>query len=83
MKASKVLRIAAQRIERGLNVLGCPAVNRIQRDSDKAMHYFNLFKPPRIHHNSVWFGDWLIQENQDCRVLALCFAAAIAESEGQ
>lgn len=46
----------------------------------KAREYFNLFKPDDASIFDFWFG--LSGENLELRALALTFAAAIAESEG-
>jgi len=45
----------------------------------KPMQYFRLCKPNHLNGNTIsgWFGD-----DSSSRIIALCLAAAIAESEG-
>lgn len=42
-----------------------------------------LFKPEHTSRPLYWFGSLGPAENNKARVLALCFMAAIAESEGR
>jgi len=82
MKLSKVFRNASRAIELGKNVYCCTAIDDATwfGDPDRlpALYYFNdLFKPTR---NRTY---WWPQHDRDSRVVALCFAAAIAESEGK
>ena len=86
MKPSVVLRHAARRVERKQNVYGCTAIKMacglscLSDNSEvpqQVWGYFRLIGGNR-GLGSPWWGLW-----DDSRIVALCLAAAIAESEGQ
>jgi hypothetical protein len=66
-------------------ICGCGAIWSVASDDsteDVAMGYFTMFKPAQC--NSLgWFGSYAKSElaAKEHRVLSLCMAAAIAESE--
>lgn len=88
MKPSQILREAARRIDAGEDPCGCWAIDGAYGDDKhhahkwRAKEFFHLIAP---HANTigVWFGGTWSPINQSRRVIALCLAAAIAESEGQ
>lgn len=94
MKPSEVLRRAARIAEEvpyrgsGLNEnrCGCGAIMDVCHGIlyEIASEYFNLCRPSE-YAGGAWFGDYAFENKQGKahRVLALCLAAAIAESEGQ
>lgn len=87
MKPSVVLMKAAKLIECGSQRLSCLAIDEASRTSakgyaDAKLIFSELFEPPS-RRGLVWFGQSKDPRNQDRRVIALCLAAAIAESEGK
>jgi hypothetical protein len=91
MKSSEILREAARSVERGLDSYGCWAiVDAAEADyglsleetiknsapATKAMTYFRLLSP------RIAFSTWWDFDDQGPRIIGLCLAAAIAESEG-
>ena len=92
LKPSEVYREAARRIAEPLaiqwtcweieNVLGIPRHNPDVKEKDKhylVRKYEAMFKPENSGH--CWGYAWGYEERLDCRILALCFMAAIAEDE--
>ena len=68
---------------------GSKAEQRAYNDSERAMKYVKQFASLRAKTGKYWFGgpcrmggSWPEVEAQDLRILAACFAAAVAESEG-
>ena len=45
-------------------------------------YYAELFMPMCAWSDQAWFGE-ITDKNRNVRIVALCFAAAIAESEGK
>lgn len=91
VKPSEILRKAALWIERDIewSGLGCCAIScAAQYDDHKeesAMHYFRQVGPRIDTHEDPWWGNWETYRaptNQCARIIGLCLAAAIAESEG-
>lgn len=95
MKPSEILREAARIAsdvpftECGLpdqNRCGCGAIlDAAGMESDsQANVYFELFRPNHLVAGG-WFGsfDLAAVQAKEHRILALCLAAAIAESDGQ
>lgn len=90
MKPSKVLREAARIVERSRrpNYCGCPAIGAVlgiyflDRDlPEPVMGYFRLVAPsPDSSPYGAW---WRGPEEKGERIIGLCLAAAIAESEGK
>ena len=98
MKMSEVYRRAAEVIEEGGMLYACDAIGvavgwfspdgcnkpHPYRNKDlrnQALMYFaELFRPERRSY--YWFGP-TTGENKKPRILALCFMAAIMESEGR
>ena len=93
MKSSEILRKAARLWERrSENYLGlCGTVKDLcgcfdysldgdvpaaYRQANKAMEYVKRFAPQNATCDNYWF------ESRGQRILAACFAAAVAESEG-
>lgn len=98
MKSSEILREAARLIERGIEEFSCKAVARalgIYKGRDVTPYWrvepVVLRTPAIAAYSVLWerppsscdFADEITQEGRDERVIALCLAAAIAESEGQ
>jgi len=90
MKSSKILLRAAELIEyedyefhKGCcHAIRIASQNRF-REYDTAMWYFWYLAPKRLYSTrQYWFGNLQKKKNQNRRELALMFAAAIAESEG-
>lgn len=84
MKISEIFRQAAWFIEQDEADYCCTAIDDVcyalvEYDTEKtALKYFDaLFKPMR---NPIFWWDVI---DRDSRVVALCLAAAIAESEGK
>ena len=89
MKSSEILREAARLIELGLNDCGCAAIMAAAHWEKPAiraaMEPFLLFSPPEKNENEVWWGAsemFWTGEHRDARIIGLCLAAAISESEG-
>lgn len=92
MKPSEILRKAARTVEREPMELGCCAILAIQpfaasEEESDAFHWFDLIKPLRPRGaEDPWWGGWGTYpepRNHNARIIGLCLAAAIAESEGQ
>lgn len=86
MKSSKILRKAARMVDRGYDEGGCCAIIdsapiRTDADYERAMKRFEMVKPRRTNTNLYWW-DIHSKEGNDARIIGLCLAAAIAESEG-
>ena len=89
MKLSDVYRSAAVKCSKIDPVYAsCYAINEAAGrhyqvcgpESDK---YSALFAPQTNYNDQAWGEEWGNDtERRNCRVLALCFMAAIAESEG-
>ena len=86
MTLSEVFRNAARQIEIGENSFCCTAIDYAMwdavwyavQDEHSAREYFaELFSPTR---RRIW---WWRRDDRDSRIVALCLAAAIAESEGE
>lgn len=86
MKFSEIFRRAARRIEKGRNSFCCYAIeDQYDVDLEERIPARNYFLDIYGHRNKPdigVFGKADIKANQDRRVIALCLAAAIAESEG-
>lgn len=95
MLPSQLLREAATEVERERKTFGCHALASIVEKKlnldgwgaveqtplfKKAMRYYSMFKPAGMRRDDVWF---LHGDTRGHRILALCMAADIAESEGQ
>lgn len=98
MKPSAILRGAAKLIEDGECSEGCWAITSVgQRlgakvsDIDKAHGAFDAVKPPSFNGGyDTWWGSVYdnprtnsLPRNMNARIVGLCLAAAIAESEGK
>jgi hypothetical protein len=85
MKASEILRQAARLVERGEEWYGCFAIDEVAgADSighEQAMGIFKIVAPDGHSLGSFWWG--ASERSMDARIIGLCLAAAIAESEGQ
>ena len=90
MKTSELLRQAAKKIEYGWTYGGCSAIEQILwASSDKtsytqiapqwkeAVGYLRRMAPAGAAEGRFWF------DNHEVRILALCFAAVLAEEEGR
>jgi hypothetical protein len=96
MKASEILRKAAQAIESGRarSEYSCIVISHCVKNAGGTIgNEFNVralyatYMAPvdgvdEITSFFAWGCNWPDDELKDCRILALCFAAAIAESEG-
>lgn len=78
MKSSEILRKAARGVERGDYYGGCLAIDleSPSRDYLRAHKRYAVVKPDRVPSNGYWWS------GRDTRIIGLCLAAAIAESEG-
>jgi hypothetical protein len=87
MKSSEILRKAARRVERGMNDGGCGAIAEVSgalrfkareiMDFERASGIFARYlRQP----NCVYW--WPREPAHGPRIIGLCLAAAIAESEG-
>lgn len=87
MKPSQILREAARRVDACKCPYGCWAIDEAYGEDKhhvQKLHAKGFFHLTAPHFSfGVWFGDTWTQANQNRRVIALCLAAAIAESEGQ
>jgi hypothetical protein len=63
----------------------------LEEHDRRVLSYFNMFKPleEKTYLGGSWWGscfdlclDWQLPKNMNARILALCLAADIAESEG-
>ena len=97
MKISEVLRKAARSLERGTSDCCCAAIRHVAGLSETwydhnlinfriaklppTQKFFAIYFRPR-NSNGFWFGPRYVGDGRDRRILALCLAAAIAESEG-
>jgi hypothetical protein len=87
VKPSDIFEEAARRIERSRNTVCCSAINlacgfrKYRNAKDRAFYLFKEYIRPR-NPGIFWFGE-PTSFNSDVRVVALCFAAAIARSLGE
>lgn len=82
MKSSEILRNAAKLIEEGVWYGGCSAINSAARDSvGDGVRALEIFKTIFLDHprTDLWWG---MVPASGPRIIGLCLAAAIAESEG-
>jgi len=87
MKSSEILRKAARRVERGTAISGCGAIMQASRLSRRGQNWLEDFD--RAHgifarylrqpNCTYW---WPKEPAHGPRIIGLCLAAAIAESEG-
>lgn len=82
MKASEVYRKAARRISDYRNSLSCIAILEAdQHERGLRERYSSLFSPHSFSTASTaWGYEWGAGRRQ-CRILALCFMAALTEYE--
>ncbi|MBM3460768.1 MAG: hypothetical protein FJX76_01575 [Armatimonadetes bacterium] len=83
MRASAVYLEAARRIDDGRDTFSCYAINAVNWwDNYHSDLFIKLFKPRRGAFG-LWGQEWGDDDKtrRSCRVLALCFMAAIAEDE--
>ena len=91
MKPSQVYREAARLLERKEVITCCPAISTAERPyHDERGHngecrldqlegpFREFFWPD--NGQAYWWGSPKVKANQDARVIALCFMAAMAES---
>lgn len=81
MKSSEILREAARRVESGKAMGGCYALLCVRcnyKDKKGARNYFKMVKPSRPI-DGYW---WPLDVRHGPRIIGLCLAAAIAESDG-
>jgi hypothetical protein len=83
MKRSEIYREAAEIVSQRRPFLeyACHALRRLGLPCDEFESY--MWPPDRTPDQNRWSGFWGAPdaESQDCRVIALCFMAAIAEDE--
>ena len=97
MRISKLLQLAAQHIERRPNSWhtgGCQTISYILDHATilpmqsrhvmwvEAVGYLHRMAPANASACDYWFGNPTYNK-QDTRILALCFAAVLAEKEGR
>ena len=83
MKKSKTYIEAAKRIANNDENFCCNAIDEITGfDVTHLIYFEKYFRPTFAKFGDQWFGSCFSGKNQNVRVIALCFAAAIAESEG-
>lgn len=81
MKSSEILREAARRVENGADIGGCLAINCATTNFGEAIRAEIVFD--RYFYNSTNSGYWWpYKAKHGPRIIGLCLAAAIAESEG-
>jgi hypothetical protein len=86
MKSSEIYRKAAESLATGKSTTqwSCWAVRYADNGSEfiaskREERYDRMFRPhPQCNAWGLMWGD----DKKDCRILALCFMAAISESEG-
>ena len=81
MKSSEILREAAQLVEWGAQTVGCIAIVAAapnNKDRLRALDIFRRYFEPAARP-VVW---WDTEIAHGPRIIGLCLAAAIAESEG-
>lgn len=84
MKPSQILREAARLVERGKYSGGCAAIlwARVPyEDRGAAREYFHLLRPSKSSDSGYWWD--FDPQGKSARIIGLCLAAAIAESEGE
>ena len=88
MKSSEILREAARRIELGKDQFGCHAIfvamggnmHTIWPEPEWDSHIMRRFRvvaPSKAKNGNAWWDTY-----SEARIIGLCLAAAIAESEG-
>ena len=87
MKASEVLRKAAQMVERERAIGGCYAICESGDSQYSVNRAYGIFaKHFKGSKTGFWWtnrlGDPEATEPRNARIIGLCLAAAIAESEG-
>jgi hypothetical protein len=91
MKPSEILREAARRVERGASIGGCSAIYWAARAPNdylrnwearhRAREFFQHLRPTKVPSSGFWWS--ITNEGDNARIIGLCLAALIAESEGQ
>lgn len=87
MERAEIYRNAAMRIENDESEFSCLAVRDVINPLVASEHipesvaYDNTFRPAKTE-NYAWGTDWSMKEKRrkKIRILALCFAAAMAET---
>lgn len=90
MKVSEILFEAARLMNDSISSGCCSAVNTAASNEDyilyeQAFDYLAMFEPSNCKKWSYWFGETRLRgtdKNVHVRVMALLFAAALAEAEG-
>lgn len=93
MKPSKILREAAKHIEKEQcldQLCGCDVIQRKCKSYQQVIDthkYFSMVAPKRKEPFRSWWGkisneSYQRPSNVNARIIGLCLAAAIAESEG-
>lgn len=81
MKSSEILRKAARKVERGTYRGGCIAIANSARGFNDISRAHKVFR--RHFYRSTSSGYWWpFSDKHGPRIIGLCLAAAIAESEG-
>lgn len=98
MKPSEILKQAARRVELLQTTCGCDSIRMVVNGSlavgsaippESVMQFFRLVGPRNASAGKTWWGRWrggwysCTPADRDARIIGLCLAAAIAESEGQ
>lgn len=85
-KPSQALRAAARLVERESERFGCGAIARTALDDTVRVETLRYFARIHIMTAAPWWGGWddyNKPEYRNPRIIGLCLAAAIAESEGR
>jgi|APFre7841882630_1041343.scaffolds.fasta_scaffold336058_1 hypothetical protein len=95
MKTSKLYIEAAKLIAEGKAYFGCTAIYMVKHKKPMSEAFFRINDPEALavaylfqnekYNNTLYrgtFGNPRIKKNQDLRILALCFMAAMSEMEG-
>lgn len=86
MKKREIYLRAAESIDRRRNYYSCVATTEaslmagLSNGTQLACEYADLFAPPG-HRGPFWGSLWPTKGRRACRVLALCFMAAIVGDE--
>ena len=84
-KRAAIYRKAARRIERAAHgMFSCSTLNTITGDGEAARRYAELFRP-EDYNGECWGHAWANgwdqwRERNACRIVALCFMAAMVEA---
>jgi hypothetical protein len=64
---------------RGACCIAMDQIAMIDGDVNNVQVFYDLFKPNE-GHNALWWGEKWEDDARSCRILALCFMAALVEA---